>query len=149
MLSSSLFILTFHSRTNVKYDSCLPIWADVWQAPVPPEKTSRRETIKYQDLLCTEAEKGTAEVKGYGSDRMMGRFPSCGTIWNMETREIESCLTLVYGNSANSQPIKLKKYFSILVDPARGYCYRGSTKPCESNVAIHGVLLSNTWTTYP
>ena len=27
------------------------------------------ETVKYQDLLCTEAEKGTAEVKGYGSDK--------------------------------------------------------------------------------
>jgi len=28
-------------------------------------------TVKYQDLLCTEAEKGTAAIKGYGSDRMM------------------------------------------------------------------------------
>ena len=27
------------------------------------------ETVKYQDLLCTEAEKGTATVKGYGSDK--------------------------------------------------------------------------------
>jgi hypothetical protein len=36
-----------------------------------------------------------------------------------------------------------------LVDPARGHCYRGSTKPCESNAARHGVLLSNTWITYP
>jgi hypothetical protein len=51
-----------------------------------------------------------------------------------------------------AQPIPTDTdYFpkSILVDPARGYCYRGSTKPCESNVAIHGVLLSNTWITYP
>lgn len=58
------------------------------------------------------------------------------------------------GDSANSDWFGIKKeYFldtkRILVDPARGYCYRGSTKPCESNVAIHGVLLSNTWTTYP
>ncbi len=54
------------------------------------------------------------------------------------------------GDSANSDWFR-KIYFlsRILVDPARGYCYRGSTKPCESNVAIHGVLLSNTWTTYP
>ncbi len=50
------------------------------------------------------------------------------------------------GNSANSNRYSTS---SILVDPARGYCYRGPTKPCESNVAIHGVLLSNTWTTYP
>ena len=58
------------------------------------------------------------------------------------------------GDSANSDwfGIKIKilpRHKRILVDPARGYCYRGSTKPCESNVAIHGVLLSNTWTTYP
>ena len=45
------------------------------------------------------------------------------------------------------QPIQY--FLTILVDPARGYCYRGPTKPCESNVAIHGGLLSNTWTTYP
>ena len=25
-------------------------------------------TVKYQDLLCTEAEKGTAAIKGYGSE---------------------------------------------------------------------------------
>ncbi len=52
-----------------------------------------------------------------------------------------------------AQPIPIDtKYFpkeTILVDPARGYCYRGSTKPCELNVARHGVLLSNTWITYP
>jgi hypothetical protein len=46
---------------------------------VPPEPKTRRETLKYQYLLCTEAEKGTAEVKGYGSDKMMSRIPSCGT----------------------------------------------------------------------
>ena len=66
----------------------------------------------------------------------------------METGKIDSCLTLVYGDSANSNR-KDTSLKLILVDPARGYCYRGSTKPCESNVAIHGVLLSNTWTTYP
>jgi len=39
---------------------------------------------------------------------------------------------------------------TILVDPARGYCYRGSIKPCESNVLReHGELLSNTWIIYP
>ena len=27
------------------------------------------ETVKYQYLLCTEAEKGTAAIKGYGSDK--------------------------------------------------------------------------------
>ena len=58
------------------------------------------------------------------------------------------------GDSANSDWFGIKEILPrdkkrILVDPARGYCYRGSTKPCESNVAIHGVLLSNTWTTYP
>ena len=38
----------------------------------------------------------------------------------------------------------------ILVDPARGYCYRCSPKPCESYVLReHGVLLSNTWITCP
>lgn len=40
--------------------------------------------------------------------------------------------------------------FIILVDPARGYCYRCSPKPCESYVLReHGVLLSNTWITCP
>jgi hypothetical protein len=39
------------------------------QVPLGPKP--RRETFKYQYLLCTEAEKGTAEVKGYGSDKMM------------------------------------------------------------------------------
>ena len=40
--------------------------------------------------------------------------------------------------------------FNILVDPARGYCYRCLTKPCESNVLReHGVMLSNTWITCP
>ena len=39
---------------------------------------------------------------------------------------------------------------TILVDPARGYCYRCSPKPCESYVLReHGVLLSNTWITCP
>ena len=38
----------------------------------------------------------------------------------------------------------------ILVDPARGYCYRCSTKPCKSYVPReHGILLSNTWITCP
>ncbi len=40
---------------------------------------------------------------------------------------------------------------SILVDPARGYCYRSSIKPCESKGFFGnlGGLLSNTWITYP
>ena len=39
---------------------------------------------------------------------------------------------------------------TILVDPARGHCYRCSSKPCESYVLCeHGVLLSNTWITCP
>jgi hypothetical protein len=54
---------------------------------VPPEPKTRRETVKYQDLLCTEAEKGTATVKGYGSDKMMSRIPSCGTKLKVETGE--------------------------------------------------------------
>ena len=69
----------------------------------------------------------------------------------METRAI-SCLTLVLATQPIPTGSELKQILPrrrILVDPARGYCYRGSTKPCESNVAIHGVLLSNTWTTYP
>ena len=41
-------------------------------------------------------------------------------------------------------------YELIPVDPAGGYCYRCSTKPCESNVLReHGVMLSNTWITCP
>ena len=63
-------------------------------------------TVKYQDLLCTEAEKGTAAIKGYGSDRMMSRIPSCGTK-DKSGDGRTSCLTLVYGNSANSQPINI------------------------------------------
>ena len=40
--------------------------------------------------------------------------------------------------------------YIILVDPARGYCYRCSPNPCESYVLReHGVLLSNTWITCP
>ncbi len=39
---------------------------------------------------------------------------------------------------------------AILVDPARGHCYRYSTKPCKSYVLReHGELLSNTWITCP
>lgn len=38
----------------------------------------------------------------------------------------------------------------ILVDPARGYCYRCLIKPCELNVFCkHSVMLSNTWITCP
>ena len=77
----------------------------------------------------------------------MGCVPSCGININPNHGDgRQSHLTLISGNSANSNRYS---YFPILVDPARGYCYQGPTKPCESNVAIHGVLLSNTWITCP
>gem|GEM_PF-3636873 len=36
------------------------------------------------------------------------------------------------------------------VDPAGGYCYWGSIKPCKSDVKVINIgdKLSNTWTTY-
>ena len=38
------------------------------QAESFPSRKVPTGTVKYQDLLCTEAEKGTAAIKGYGSD---------------------------------------------------------------------------------
>ena len=56
---------------TVKYEIRIPIWADVRTRPKVPVEQGSTGTVKYQDLLCTEAEKGTAAIKGYGSDRMM------------------------------------------------------------------------------
>ena len=50
-----------------------------------------------------------------------------------------------------SEILSIPKVCLILVDPARGYCYRSSIKPCESKgfFGSLGGLLSNTWITYP
>jgi hypothetical protein len=80
---------------------------------------------------------------------MMSWIPVAVYLKIVETRDL-SCLTLVLA----AQPIPTDTVTSLnlmqdLVDPARGHCYRGPTKPCESNAARHGGLLSNTWITYP
>ena len=54
---------------------------------VPPEPKTRRETLKYQDLLSTEAEKGTAAIKGYGSelnDEPNSKLRYKVTLWRQE-----------------------------------------------------------------
>ncbi len=57
------------------------------------------------------------------------------------------------------RPVCMRDIFTlprtILVDPARGHCYRSPTKPCESwgghtfGYDHTGGRLSNTWTTCP
>ncbi len=89
------------------------------------------------------------QQNGYGSEPDDELDSGCGILsYDVETRAV-SCLTLVLAAQPIPTDTITSQRYSNLVDPARGHCYRGPTKPCESNAARHGGLLSNTWITYP
>ncbi|UEC41843.1 MAG: hypothetical protein METHAR1v1_90007, partial [Methanothrix sp.] len=63
---------------------------------------------------------------------MMGVLPSSRhiSVWR---RDI-TCLVRHTLMATRPIPTDTVNTSIILVDPARGYCYRDSTKPCELNV---------------